>query len=507
MNRTARISKIKMDKLLMGVAISTFIIRLFFLFSLGNDLVRPIRDQQIYLDLARSLYEGKGLICPASDRLDAQPAIAGTKGKIIRNVFSKHHFRGVARYDKPTSFWMPVYPIFLSFLWGIMGQELFAMRLALILLDVGTAIVITLLAVRLFNIKVGALSGFIYALYPYFIYYSVAFMTEPLFILLLAVSLYCYFCFFDEATPQLALCLGIVSGLCFLTRSSVFFLYPILFLILLFRKKYLRRYYAFLAIIPVAFLLTILPWAWRNYSVHKAFFIFPTKGGITFWARNNPDFLEDQFPSPVFSQDEYHAMRKKYLMKFPTFRSGKEVNRNQVFYDRAVEFIRANPMVYAKLCWIRTKWFFSLTGMSPRSYYYRLAAWLTAGLILPLGFIGIIFAIRMNRKAWILSLVVAYNIIFHILVNGDTRFRHPIEPYFIIFASCFIVTAATWAKKKFYPDVDLENFMNRLGLGTSREEIEKVVFHEPGIPTSFDQKNNSVRDADRHKKQDPSDRL
>jgi len=478
-----------MDRLLMIVAITVFIVRLLFLFSLGDKLVQPLRDQKIYLSLATALYEGKGLICPPSATMDSQPQAVGLREKVLRNVFSKTHFRNVAKYGKPTSFWMPVYPIFLSFLWGIMGQELFAMRLAQIMIDTGTAMIITLLAARLFNMTVGAVSGFIFAFYPYFVYYSVSFMTESLFTLLLAASLYFYFAFQEDASPHMALGCGVMSGLCFLTRSSVFYLFPILFLLLLLRRKYLLRYYAYFAIIPAAFILTILPWGLRNRAVHGDFFIFPTKAGVTLWARNNPLFLQDQTAEPLFSHERLLRMKKKYLLDFPSFRSGKEIDRNRVFYDRTLEFIRSNPAVYAKLCWLKTKWFFSLTGTRPRPVYYHIITWLSAGIVLPLGFIGAITALRRHKGSWTLFIVMLYTILIHILLNGDTRFRHPIEPYFIIFASFLIAGAASRLQKRYFPDANLDRIAAGIGLGPSEEEKKKAVYYDPGVPVTVSENN------------------
>jgi hypothetical protein len=177
-----------------------------------------------------------------------------------------------------------------------------------------------------------------------------------------------------------------------------------------------------------------------------------------------------------------------------------------VFYDRTIEFLRANPGVYARLCWARTKWFFSLTGTKARPFYYHLIAWLTAGLVIPLGFIGAILAMRRYRGTWILLIVILYHILLGVFLNGDTRFRHPVEPYFIIFAAFLMVSAAARFMEKFFPHKDLNHFFMKYGLGPSPEEKASKAFYDPSVPVSISQKEPTGVESGSEKKQDATDR-
>jgi hypothetical protein len=113
---------------------------------------------------------------------------------------------------------------------------------------------------------------------------------------------------------------------------------------------------------------------------------------------------------------------------------------------------------------------------------------------------------RRYKGTWILFLVILYNILVGVFLNGDTRFRHPVEPYFIIFAAFLIVTAAARFIEKFYPDADLDHWITKHGLGPTQEEKARTAFYDPAVPVTVSRQAPDGAASGSEEKQDATDR-
>jgi hypothetical protein len=60
---------------------------------------------------------------------------------------------------------------------------------------------------------------------------------------------------------------------------------------------------------------------------------------------------------------------------------------------------------------------------------------LSYGWLLPLFLAGMLLAVRLPRPPWVLYAWVAYFCLLTLVLHGTTRYRQPVEPVILLFAS------------------------------------------------------------------------
>ncbi len=184
----------------------------------------------------------------------------------------------------------PLYPYFLAFLFKITDESFYWTRLVQLALGSFLALLVYVIALRLFNKRIATWSGFITALYPTLIYFEAALLIEsimPLLTLLLVWQLYrCQ----QTLSAIDFLVAGILLGVAGLARPNILVLGPFLFIWIalivkpkLGWKKALARY----ALIAIASILVILPVTIRNYTAGNDSVFIAWQGGFNFFLGNN----------------------------------------------------------------------------------------------------------------------------------------------------------------------------------------------------------------------------
>ena len=175
----------------------------------------------------------------------------------------------------------PVYSLFLSFIYFVFGKEnLLAVRIIQALVSSCTCLIVYLLGKRLFSATTAKIAMAACAIYPFFVYYSGAILTETLFIFILSLIM------LSLSAKRFAWA-GIFFGLGILCRTElvVFFFFALAGMFIILRKREaLRR-----AIVMTAITGAILfPWTLRNYRVFHEFVPLTTMSGYTFYEGNGP---------------------------------------------------------------------------------------------------------------------------------------------------------------------------------------------------------------------------
>lgn len=353
---------------------------------------------------------------------------------IANNLLNHREFSIQPGY--PTSERVPVYPLFLAFIYLFFGPNYIAVRIIQAIIGSLTSILVFLIGRNIFNRRVGGLSAILAAFYPFFIYWTGHIMAETLFIFLLAFFIFCLTKAMEKPSLKNYIYSGVLFGLAALCRPNMFAFLPFLIIgILMVSHSKIKSLIAIL----FAFFLTLSPWVIRNYLVHRTFIPLTTRGGRSFLCVYNKD---------NFYRGDLNLRYRKVLAEGDMM---KPVEQERFFYRQTVDFIKKHPKEYLRICGLSFLQFWRLYP-NPNCYSqkYIITSLLTYGLLLPFSLFGIVLSFKRWRKAFFLYAVILAFTIIHLFFESQVRYRSPIMPYMIIFASVGILDVYGKTIKKIY---------------------------------------------------------
>ncbi len=197
----------------------------------------------------------------------ASPQDAQTYLQCGYNLFNNYIFSYQTNPPfTPDSFRTPVYPVF-AYIFSIGLSSLKLLSIAQYFLTVGSALLVYRISLRLFHrAKLAFATALVFALEPYFVFWSGLAMAEALFVFLLLATLYFTFDMIEIPRWRTILITGILFGLTTLTRPILqpFFLLFIPFLIYTWHHQPWRKIATSILIVCVGFFLIVFPWMVRN---------------------------------------------------------------------------------------------------------------------------------------------------------------------------------------------------------------------------------------------------
>jgi len=311
----------------------------------------------------------------------------------------------------------PVYSLFLSFIYFVFGKEnLLAVRVIQALISSCTCLIVYLLAKKLFNAATAKISMAACAVYPFFIYYSGAVLTETLFIFILSLIML-------FLSGRRFLWAGIFFGLGILCRPElIVFLFLALagMFIVLPKKEALKR-----AIVMAAITGAILfPWTLRNYRVFHAYVPLTTMSGYTFYEGNSP-YNSTGGPGGA--------------LPFPDTQGMGEIEKDRFLRREAMRAIRENPRRMPGLLWSKFKrlWNVRLNTDNPEyaSRLTVLASMISFAPVLILFVIGLVVSWKRRRELIWVFLLTFHTTAINLVFVSSLRYRLPLEPFMIVVAS------------------------------------------------------------------------
>lgn len=317
--------------------------------------------------------------------------------------------------------YMPLYPI-LSFITG--GGKIQIMMD--IFLSVMSIWLMFLISFVLFKDRLVALtSSLIGALYPHFIFYSVSGLTEIFYTFLLLLS---FFLFYNK---------NLVWGIIFcilalLVKPSLDFFNPIVVLIfiLIVHKMEWKKAIKYLGVYFLAYFIIMSPWWIHQYQKYDSFVRLTLGDGVVLYAGNNPLNHSGGGIAGV-DFDATHLS----VFKDP-------VARNNAHKNAAIEYILSDPAHFVKMSGVKLLRFWRLWPYAQEytQWYIVVMSLLSYGLVL-LMTIGFIFKCLNNyfEKTLPIFALFGYLSLVHMISIGSIRYRFPLEPFLIIFASYFLI--------------------------------------------------------------------
>lgn len=337
------------------------------------------------------------------------------------------------------SYRAPAYPLFLAILYFIFGQSLVAVRFVQVIIGALTCLVIYSVGKEVFDERVGLISAFICAIYYPFIQQVGYLITEILFIVLLALSVYYLYCAYNSNYKINFLILsGLSLGISILCRESLIIFPFFVWIWIMLDRRFGFRFKLYRAILLTFFIsLVVLPYTIRNYCIYRAFIPVTVGGGHTLYYGNNPLATGGSGGDWLIGQDSF------YPQDIENNLLGLEADK--VLRNRALIFMRENPR---RVLTLSFKKFWNMW----RPFYTRTK--LISKITMVLSYIPIIIlailGIFLSRKYWpktmLLCCLIFYFVVVHMISIATIRYRMPLEPYFIIFASFSLTNLITRAK-------------------------------------------------------------
>jgi len=343
-------------------------------------------------------------------------------------------------------FWQPFfYPVYLSIVYVFSGSSMSVAKVFQLLMGSFTCVLTHQLGQRLFDRPTGVLAAAMVAFYGPLIFYEAeilavgwaGFWSVVLTLLFLEVH--------RKRSLRLSFDLGVCGVLSVLTRPSFlpFFSAGCAWLIIsLHRAHVSRRLLAgIIALLLTGFLLLSIPVALQNYQVTGHFGILPASGGLNLYIGNNPNSRETISIRPGL---EWHR-----LIRLPARHGVKGLwNRQQFFFQKVLEFVRAEPISFTKGLCYKAVLFVNSREIPRNTDIYLFHKWSVLlpvlvwkagpigfpfGVLFPLAVLGLILHWRRLPPPVILFLIFyPFSII---LVFVTSRYRVPVVPLMAIMAA------------------------------------------------------------------------
>lgn len=245
----------------------------------------------------------------------------------------------------------PLYPAFLSLIYRTQPHEYWYSAAILVQSALAwlNTMLIALIAARVFDARAGLIAGTMSALYAPFLYLETLFLTETLVNFCILSATYAYLASYSDqnfdgrrsaespGSTARAAALGAASffvGLAALGRpNAIVFLIAFIIHAAWSRRRFTSSVFRDVFILALPAMLTLAPWAYRNYSLLGRLTL-STTGGINLYLGHNPDYAGN----PGLAHADYGRFDR-----LRADRGMSEIAADDELRRQAWEFIRTNP--------------------------------------------------------------------------------------------------------------------------------------------------------------------
>lgn len=392
------------------VLIASVVVRFVSALYLGNEVVElpGTADQISYHNLALRVLDGFGF------------------------TFGENWWP-VTRAGEPTAHWSYLYTSYLIGVYTVFGRNPLVARLIQVLIvGILQPYLTYQIGKRLFGNLAGLLAALWSAGYIYFIYYSAALMTEPVYITAILASIYFAMQLAEEEHKQpwkIALFLGFSLIITVLFRQLFLMFVPFMFAWIWWASG--RQRIMQLALVGAMIVGSILPITAYNYSRFDQFVLINTNAGFAFYWGNHP--VHGSKFIPILPSEDYVDLIPQEL------HSLSEADLEDALMERGQQFVFDDPGRYVLLSLSRIPSYFMFWPSSNSSLISNVSRVLSFGVAFPFVLYGLFLSLK--RWKWDLrspvTLVYLFVTIYtgiHLMSWALIRYRLPIDPFFLMFA-------------------------------------------------------------------------
>lgn len=335
----------------------------------------------------------------------------------------------------PTSFRAPGWPLFLAGIYRLIGVHVPLVYLVLCLLGASACVLTYLLARELVSENTARVAGSLATIYVPHVYFSAGFLSEGLFVPLLALGGWLFIRSLKAGSLAPLLFAGLALSCATLTRPFALLLWPILSTILVvtrFRQRRLPLLH--MLAFTLAFSLCIVPWTLRNQHVHGRFVLIATNGGSTFYGGNNERVVREirQLGYWISTTELPH---RDWIEAAPT-----EVEHDKMEWKLGLDWLCDNLQFVPFLCACKAArlclWLPDFDGGSRWYLFVRVLGYMP---FLPLILLGLIVCVRrrLHRQSeWmVVHGMLLATLITALIFWGSPRFRDANLPLLMLYAA------------------------------------------------------------------------
>jgi 4-amino-4-deoxy-L-arabinose transferase-like glycosyltransferase len=352
----------------------------------------------------------------------------------------------------------PLYPYTLGVVYAVFGHDRGAARIVQCVLGALTAVLVALLAARMFGRNAGLVAGFAAAVYRPTLLFPSLLLKPTLFLLVLTALVLVLLSTREHDSKRRWIVVGVLAGLGALLRGNLFVMlpwilaWPIARALMRAQPMAPAVWHSLAALAGV--LLVLLPVAARNAHVGGVFVLTTSGAGTNFYGGNNADNLygvATEFPwvrgIPEFEADDWAREAER--------RSGSELAPDEVsdfWMSAALTSMRENPGMHVRILWNKlrlTLGAYEVPDNHHLDWDARRVALLRApfggwGLWGCLGLAGALHLLWMRRRGDSIELLILTGLYLGTIVLTVTsmRIRLALVPLLLPFAAAFCVACA-----------------------------------------------------------------
>ena len=384
------------------------------------------------------------IVVAHSYRLTLYPWSFFEMANLARSLATGHGFSAPYVVNTGPSAWTPpLYPWVVSLAFRAFGVESHAAAFAVLVFNsvfsALTSWTIYRIARRVFNQTVAVFSGWVWALLPYAIYYSVAWIWETSLSAFL-LSLLFMLTLEMEGDNRLRSWFGygVLWGIAGLTNTAMLAWLPFSGCWLAYQLHRRGKRFLVPAVFgAVVFWVTLMPWLIRDYSVFGEPVFIRDNFGNELRVGNNPQ-------AEGWMVLNYHAGSNPYLLTL--FKQMGEVAINAEQGDEAKAWIAQNPKRFLVLCFRRFIFFWAglprtWTGIPKTGLEQVKNLLFLASSLLAIGGLLLAFQRRVHGVFLFATLLNFYPLVYY-LTFPQPRYRHAIDPELVILAMFLISSLA-----------------------------------------------------------------
>ena len=344
----------------------------------------------------------------------------------------------------------PLYPYFMGAIYAVAGPDPFVVRVIQALFGSLAAAALSYAGWRLFSRRVGLLAGVVLALYPAAIFFDALIQKSSLDLFFTCTALALIAAIVSGVSRPRALwfLLGVTVAALSLTRENAILLAALLVVWALLRRS------ATAAILLVAGMATVFaPVVARNAAVSGGFYLTTSQFGSNFFIGNNP--LSDGTYMSLRAGRGAPEFERQDALDLAQQATGRVLTPGEVsdyWFTRSLDYIESQPGSWLKLMTRKAALLVNTSEMldtesqashAERSSILAMTSVIGRfGILIPLALFGMVVVWPRWRDLWILYALAAIYAASVIVFFVMARYRHPLLPFLILFASAGVVEGA-----------------------------------------------------------------
>jgi 4-amino-4-deoxy-L-arabinose transferase-like glycosyltransferase len=354
----------------------------------------------------------------------------------------------VIAFSEPTSFRVPIYPVFLAIV--TLGHEVFLpIVLSQALIGAGTVLCAALLARELFGTVAAIIAATITAFYPYYVVHDTALQETGLYTFLTILAVFLLLRARRSGSGIMAGCAGLTLGIAVLTRANLApfaLLAPLWLAVPAQSRTTPRRRGILAALICLAVLaLTVSPWLLRSLRLEGAVTL-STQTGFFLWAGNNP-YTFSYYPYESIDRSQRAALealspQDRAEISVLASSGGESAVDRRFYGERGLAYMREHPWRTFVGGLRKLEAAFSLLPSPRRDSWRNLVHALSYGAVMALGLWGM----WAGRENWCEHLIFYALFVSFAAVTavffGHTNYRTYLDVYWIVFAAGILAAFA-----------------------------------------------------------------